>query len=203
MTQEQWKPVVDYEGVYEVSDQGRVRSVDRWVVDRLGKARLCKGRVLRPALNGRGYLIVALWKNGKGKTAQVHRLVAKTFLGPCPSEKIVCHGRGGRLDNRLENLSYGIPSQNNKEDRRRDGTANIGEAHPRAKITEAIAIEILNLKGKMLQADIAKRFGISQQTVSAIQAGRQWPHLHTQGGRAMAAHATRNVIKNRHLPPFL
>jgi hypothetical protein len=189
MTEEQWRPVVGYEGLYEVSDQGRVR-------------RLSSGAI-KASFDRWGYRKVALTMRGETKGKLIHVLVAEAFIGPRGKGKVVCHGPNGQDDNSLGNLYYSTQSENNKEDRRRDGTANMGEAHPCAKITEDIAIEILSLKGKMLQADIAAKFGVSQQTVSAIQVGRKWPHLQTKEGRAMAAHATRNATRKRHLSPFV
>jgi hypothetical protein len=79
---EQWKPVLGYEGLYEVSDQGRVRSVagKRWN----GQAIHCfKGRILRPQSKSR-YLQVTLSKNGKVKSIKIHQLVAEAFLPSCP-----------------------------------------------------------------------------------------------------------------------
>lgn len=182
MVEEQWRPVVGYEGLYEVSDQGRVRS-------------LKTGTVLKQRRDRWGYVKVGLYKENAYKQRLVHILVMAAFVRPKRPGEVTCHGPGGQTDNSLGNLYYSTQSKNNREDKRRDGTANIGDAHPCAKITEEVAIEILNLKGKMLQSKIAAKFGISQQTVSAIQTGRKWPHLQTEEGRAMAAHATRNAVK--------
>jgi hypothetical protein len=190
MTDEKWLPVVGHEGLYEVSDQGRVK-------------KLSKGIVLNQHEDSWGYKRVSLKGDHGYKVRLVHVLVAQSFIGPYQKGKVVCHGPNGQHDNSLANLYYSTQSINTKEDKRRDGTANIGDAHPCAKITEDVAIEILNLKGKMLQADIAAKFSVSQQTVSAIQVGRKWPHLQTEEGRAMATHATRNAVKKRHLSPFL
>ena len=68
MKKEYWKPVVGYEGLYEVSNWGRIKSI------RFGKERILKQHIRC------GYYIVSLWKNGKGKTYSVHRLVAEAFL---------------------------------------------------------------------------------------------------------------------------
>lgn len=190
MAEEQWRPVVGYEGLYEVSDQGRVRNA-------------VKGFVLGRSFDDWGYAKVSLNNRHGWKQRLVHVLVAEAFIGPRRHGLVVCHGPSGQDDNSVSNLYYSTQSKNCKEDKRRDGTANIGDAHPCAKITEEIAIQILELKGKMLQSQIAVKFGISQQTVSAIQVGRKWSHLQTAEGRAMAAHATRNAIKNRHFSPFV
>ena len=117
---EMWKPVVGYEGLYEVSDLGNVRSVDRTVIYKTGQTRHYKGRTLKlkPA---HGYWRVELNQNGKPAFFQVHRLVLAAFVGPLPEGKEVCHNNGNPGDNRLENLRYGTKSEN-QLDRVKHGT---------------------------------------------------------------------------------
>jgi len=119
-----WKDVVGYEGAYQVSNLGRVRSLDRTVkVTNLGERRL-KGRILKQHNYGTNkYLMVVLSKEAKHTNRTVHSLVAASFLGPCPDGCEVLHGLGGKLDNRLRNLKYGTKSEN-QFDRLRDGTQN-------------------------------------------------------------------------------
>lgn len=116
-----WLPVSGYEGAYEVSDRGRVRSVTREVNNGRGRIRVATGRVLSPFLGG-AYVKVRLKVDGVGSTKNVHALVAGAFLGPRPAGMQVCHGNGDPHDNRLENLRYDTASANNY-DKRRHGTA--------------------------------------------------------------------------------
>ena len=119
---EEWRDIAGYEKAYQVSDLGRVRSLDRTVPDRRGYTKRLKGRVLKPANCGASpYQTVILHAEPEPKTCPVHRLVAIAFLGPCPSGHEVCHGPNGKLDNSVPNLSYGTRSQN-QLDRYRDGT---------------------------------------------------------------------------------
>jgi len=120
---ENWKNIKGYEGLYQVSDHGRVRSLDRVVSYRTGGRRNWKGKVRKLSVSTAGYLCVNLYKNGTPKPYSVHRLVALTFLGPCPKGLEVRHGVGGILDNTPKNLQYGTRSENYK-DRIRDGTCN-------------------------------------------------------------------------------
>jgi len=98
---EQWRPVIGYEGLYEVSNAGRVRrsgpSMD-------GKARI--GRILRPAPASHGYPTVVLWRQGRGRTETIHRLVAAAFIGLCPDGHEVNHINGLKDDNDVNNLEY-------------------------------------------------------------------------------------------------
>lgn len=172
MTQEYWLPVVGYEGLYEVSDQGRVRSLPRLRAN----GGVTKERLLRLAMSG-PYLNVSLYVGGKRTGARVHQLVAEAFIGPCPEGLIVLHGTGGKTDNRPENLSYGTYSKNNGEDRRRDGTIPAGESHHKTTLTADDVREIRALRGKITQKEIGARYGLAQTSIGLIQRRLRWAHL--------------------------
>lgn len=125
---EQWRSVADYEGYYQVSDHGRVRSLDRWIetVSRWGgPLRYFKpGRVLQPKMKKKAthaYQNVILSVGAKHDTRQIHRLVLETFRGPCPDGMEGCHDNGDLTDNRLANLRWDTPSAN-AYDRVKHGT---------------------------------------------------------------------------------
>lgn len=126
MQVETWKPVPGYEGYYDVSDQGQVRSVDRDVTCRGGCKRSVKGRVRKLTLATRGdkmvYLTVTLSRESRIACRYVHRLVAEVFLGPCPQDKEVCHGPAGAVNNTISNLRYDTHAAN-ELDKQRDGTS--------------------------------------------------------------------------------
>lgn len=110
---EQWLPVVGWEGLYEVSDMGRVRSLDRQLAD----GRRVRGRVLRPGKAGdKGYQHVNLTYDGKPVTAYIHALVAAAFIGPRPPRQEVCHNDSDTGNNWAINLRYDT-STGNKMDR--------------------------------------------------------------------------------------
>jgi hypothetical protein len=109
-TSETWKPVVGYEGSYEVSDQGRVRSLDRFVITRGGVRKRTKGKTLRTSVMNTGYLQVSL---GRAKTVTVHRLVLEAFVGPAPEGSEACHYPDpDRSNSALSNLRWGTRSDN-------------------------------------------------------------------------------------------
>lgn len=118
---ETWLPVVDWEGFYEVSCHGRVRSIDRKIIRSDGQTRHFKGKMLSPGTNRHGYPVVVLSRPGELRTAKVHRLVLHAFKGESPQGMEACHNNGDRSDARLANLRWDTPS-NNQLDRSAHGT---------------------------------------------------------------------------------
>ena len=108
---EEWRPVVGWEGLYEVSSLGRVRGVTR--KDSQGRTVLGKLKGIAPS--GTGYPTVSLWRSGKDTTRTVHSLVAESFLGPRPEGFDVAHRDGTRTNNRVSNLRYLSRSENLRE----------------------------------------------------------------------------------------
>lgn len=117
MSTEVWKPVCGYEGKYEVSDHGQVRSLDR--LDTAGRP--VRGRIMKASTGSSGYKQVDLSGTGGAATKHVHRLVLEAFVGACPDGMEACHGDGGAVDNRLANLRWDSRSEN-MIDRTRHGT---------------------------------------------------------------------------------
>ena len=121
MIEEIWRPVVGYEGLYEVSSYGRVRSVDRYVKTCYGSYRLHKGKVLSPGIRPDGYLVVSL----QYKMFRVHRLVAQAFIPNPDNLPQVNHKNEVKSDNCVDNLEWCDATYNN----------NYGTARIRAKET--------------------------------------------------------------------
>lgn len=109
---ENWKNVLGFEGLYEVSDLGNVRSVDREVTTSLGTVKRYKGKLLKGCKDKDGYARVRLSKDGVHYDRKIHRLVLQAFIGD--TELLVDHINHIRDDNRLENLRYVDKSENMK-----------------------------------------------------------------------------------------
>ena len=172
--EELWKPVVGFEGSYEVSNMGRVRSLDReWVQEARGGTFYLykrKGQMLKPGPSG-GYPSVVL---GRNNTRLVHRLVAEAFIGPYPEGQEVRHKDGTRANPCLYNLEYGTRSQN-IEDEVRQGTFWARYIR-RRKIpsSEHEAIKTLYETGLYRMKDIAELYGVkSEVTILHIIRGRK------------------------------
>ena len=172
--QELWLPVVGYEGLYEVSDQGRVRSLERTAKVK-GGHRTVPPRTLALARRG-GYRMATLSRDGKQSCASVHRLVAAAFLGPCPLGMIVLHGELGSANNSLANLRYGTQAEN-MADKYRDGTEQTGERHGKSKLTESEVLEIRSRAIDTPLRQLAREYCVSQRAIQWVVKRRCWAHL--------------------------
>lgn len=111
---ETWLPVVGWEGFYEVSDQGQVRSLDRMVA--FGEQqRLARGRILKPGRDLNGVLFVHLSADGRHRVHRVHLLVLEAFVGPRPPKLEGCHWDDDNENNRLDNLRWDTKSANARD----------------------------------------------------------------------------------------
>jgi hypothetical protein len=141
---ENWKPVPGYEGKYEVSDLGKVRSL------KSGEPRL-----LRPGLCSNGYVSVSLER----KTHLVQHIVAQAFIGPRRKDALVLHNNGDRRDNRSSNLRYGTASENNHDT----------TLHERRKLSIESVKSIRALHGDGVpKVELAERFGVSRRQISNV-----------------------------------
>ena len=169
-----WKSVPDFEGTYQVSSEGRIRSCER--ITRHGHRR--KARPMRIKTLKSGYREIGLHKDGCVKQFLVHRLVLSAFVGPCPFGMQSCHGNADRSDNRLENLRWGTPAENTM-DKVRHGTCigPRGELSGTAKLKDGDVRRIFDLRASgCLQREIAGWFGVSRANVSVILSGKRWAH---------------------------
>ncbi|OZC62149.1 hypothetical protein CH267_00990 [Rhodococcus sp. 06-621-2] len=124
MIEERWRSVVGFEGAYEVSDFGNVRSLDRAIVTKAGVTIHRKGAVKRPSPHPDGHIYVRLSKANTPSLRSIHTLMMEAFVGPCPKGQEVLHSNGIGTDNRLPNLRYGTRSEN-AADQVRHGVHNM------------------------------------------------------------------------------
>ncbi|WP_010545222.1 NUMOD4 motif-containing HNH endonuclease [Sphingomonas elodea] len=172
-----WRPVPGWEGYYEASSEGRVRSLDREVRFRNSRGtevrRVLKGRVLKPHKNeGRGgYLSINLSVDGVINHREVHTLVCAAFHGPRPGGMQAAHRDGNPSNCRSDNLRWATPSEN-ALDRVDHGTMQCGERHYAAKLT---ADAVAGIKASNLSlARLADEYGVAPQTISKVRTGRAW-----------------------------
>lgn len=114
MEQEIWKDVLGYEGFYQISNMGSIRSLDRVSIGKNGVKYIRKGRVLKFGMTKFGYYIVVLHKNLNQRTFTVHKLMAINFLNhiPCGHKEVVNHKDFDRLNNKISNLEITSQREN-------------------------------------------------------------------------------------------
>jgi hypothetical protein len=172
-SEEAWKPVVGFEGYYEVSSRGRVRAVFAG-----NHGQYEPGRILRPHISKNGYVRIELNAPGIHPVKRtIHSLVLEAFHGPRPEGKESRHLDGIRSNNGILNLEWGTKRENSK-DQFKHGTRILGESHPMRKLDESTVREMRKLRasGHTYQR-IADRFGVDQSNVALIVKGKAWKHV--------------------------
>lgn len=169
-----WKDIPGYEGYYQVSNCGRVRSLDREVPGCYGTSQIKRGKILKHDVVRSGYHHIRLCKLGIKEGWYVHRLVALAFIGPRRDGMHCAHNDGRPDNNCVENLRYCTPSENNA-DKLRHGTHQAGEFHGRAILNEGQVREIRDAAKRGVRiATLARRYGIGWQTANHIIKGTTW-----------------------------
>ena len=107
-----WRPVKGYEGLYEVSNLGRVKSVERTVFYKDGRTYMHKGQIMTGSDNGKGYRVVSLRTGNKRTDKLIHRLVAEAFIPNPDNKKEIDHINTDKTDNRVENLKWCTRKEN-------------------------------------------------------------------------------------------
>lgn len=181
---EQWKPIPGYEGYYEASTLGVIRSVDR-IVPQGNRTSRQKSKVLKYAMDAKGYPKVALKKLDSFKTFTVHRLIALTFLGERPQGYQINHKSGVKTDNCVYNLEYCTQSENALHSYRtglqkpRKGSLN-GMAILTDQAVKEIREYVANCGKRYYGRDeLAKKYGVSSSHIKDIVSGRRgvWSHV--------------------------
>ena len=161
MAEEIWCTIKGYEGMYEVSDQGRVRSL-----------KFGKERILRPGMDGCGYLQVGLWKNGDRNVFLVHRLVAQSFIPNPDNLPEVNHRDENKENNFVQNLEWCSDKYNTNY-----GTRNqrVSEKNTNGKLSKPVLQftkdgELVGEWKSMM--DVQRNLGYANQHISSCCKGK-------------------------------
>jgi len=169
---EKWKNIFGFDGRYQISNLGRVKSLARErIVGSNGARYISKEKILSP-VESSGYLVVRLYKDGNWKKRRIHRLVAETFLGV--SDLTVNHKNGNKKDNCVENLEW-VTHQENMAHARKyliDISRNSGEGCYKAKLKTKEVLFIRRSKKK--DSVLAKKFGVSRASIWNIRNWKCW-----------------------------
>jgi len=171
--EEIWKDIPGYEGKYQASNMGRVKSMDRYIVRPHPKSKVpteyhIRERILKLTVGAHGYFVVGL---GKENIQKVHVIVADTFLGRRPSGKVIRHLDGNRQNNSIANLCYGTQSENQMD--RYSYGGKMGKLSP----SDVKEIRGLLGEGIMGRKDVADLFGVTRGAVDHICQGRTFAWL--------------------------
>ncbi len=171
-----WKAVVGYEGFYEVSDHGEVRSVDRMVYHPRGGSKLWSGKVLSPGIRKHGRRYVALCKGGVVRHDSIARLMLLAFVGPAEG-RMALHRDDDRSNDTLANLYWGTNVEN-MSDKVKNGNSLKGSKHHKAQVSEAQVIEMRKrMDGGEDYRVVAADYGLSLTATQSIKHRRTWKHL--------------------------
>lgn len=166
MEKEVWKDIPGYEGLYQASNLGRIKSLSKKLWNGHGYF-ISKERILKPGLSRnkeefRRRLMVVLCKDVK-KTWSVHKLIAITFLGEKPEGLIICHNDGNHLNNRADNLRYDSYQENARDVLKHNGTFK----NSKLNIENIINIRKEYNNGIKVK-NIAKKYNVSKKVVYSI-----------------------------------
>lgn len=161
---EKWLAVKGFEGLYEVSNLGRIKSI-----------KYNRERLMKTSHQLNGYVKITLSKDNVQYTSRVHRLVADAFIPRQEGRDYVNHIDGDKDNNAVSNLEWVSVSENNKHAFKLGLKCAKGENNGRAVLTEAQVIEIYQLahSGRRVK-DIAEQYKISRSSVCHIKYGSRW-----------------------------
>lgn len=168
---EEWR-VCPFNENYQVSDFGRLRRAT-FSPNRKSKP----GDIITPRIADNGYAFVGLWSDGKMSRHSVHRLVAYAFIGTPPTvSHEVAHNDGRRANNNLRNLRWATRAENHA-DKKEHGTDQVGARNGNSKLSESQVREILKHPVTTNKSELARKFGVSQVTISRILNREIWKHI--------------------------
>lgn len=174
---ELWKDVAGYEGIYQVSNMGNVKSLDRYVNHSRSKSgkKLSKGKILSKQIDRGGYSTVYFSVSGKGQHKKVHRLVCEAFSGKEDGKTLVNHIDGNKGNNAADNLEW-CTSKYNINHAVDNGLFYIGE---KARDNILKEKEVLEIRSNVVNSytELAKIYGVSKATIADVKKFRSWKWL--------------------------
>ena len=170
-----WKDIKGFEGIYQISDSGEVRSLPRYFKNH-SKLQFLQGRILKPCICGKGYYRVCLCKDGVVHEVYIHRLVAEHYINNTNNCAVVNHIDGNKLNNKVDNLEWLTYSQNNQHAYDTSLKAR-GAGYYNSKLSEQDVREIL-INGKYTTyQNIANKYNVSKATVRDVLNRKTWKYI--------------------------
>lgn len=171
-----WKDISGYEGLYQVSNHGRVKSIKRIVYRKDGKSRVQDERIVRASKNSNGYFVVSLYKGNEREMFRIHRLVAINFVDGWVDGYVVNHIDTDKSNNNSSNLQWCTSSYNNRH-ALVTGTKKV-EKGSLCKNSKLLPDDVLYIRDRIRngdkQSDIARDMKVSASTINSIKFNRNW-----------------------------
>lgn len=176
--EEEWRNVAGYEGHYEVSNLGRIKSMDRILQNKNGKRCRWKARIMTPGKDKCGYEHLSLNLNGKRQPLQVHRIVATAFIPNPENKPQINHIDCRKANNAASNLEWSTHDENIQH-AVKNSLHRRGAENGNAKLTESSVSEMRSKykTGKFSQADLGREYGIAATTICQILSRKRWGHI--------------------------
>ena len=177
---EVWKSIEGFEGFFQISNHGRIRSLDRYVNARNGGKRFEHGRIMKSSINSRKYYILPLRKNGYVKTFRINRLVAIAFIPNPENKPEVNHIDGDKQNNHVKNLEWSTHKENIKH------ALETGLQVPfkgcevgtsKLKNHEVLKIRQLYKTGNYTYKQLSEMFNVSYNTIYSVIKRTSWKHI--------------------------
>lgn len=176
-TMEEWRDIKGYEGYYQVSNYGRVRSLDRRVYSPAHNYITKYGKILSPGINTKGYHQIAINRNGVGKRiSNVSRYVAEAFLPNAENKSQVNHIDGIKSNNKVENLEWTTCSEN-RFHAHRIGLIDCKGNNARYRKLNSFQVRVIRKTKGLYQIELAEIFNVTKSTISDIQKRKSWKHI--------------------------
>lgn len=173
-----WKDIYNFEGAYQISSFGNIRSLDRIITNSFGIDKKYKGMIRKCRVGNKGYLYCNIWNNQTYKTVKPHRLVAIHFIPNPDNKPQVNHKDGNKLNNNVENLEWSTSKENiNHAWENGLAISKVGDNMNGAILKEIDIPIIRELSKSMTQQAIADIFKVNRATIQLVLYGKTWKHV--------------------------
>lgn len=173
--EEIWKDITGFEGLYQVSDLGRIKSLDRITKNYHSGDRYEKGKYLKPGNSHSGYKLIVLHKNGISRTFRLHRIVAQHFIDNHNNKPQINHKDGIKSNNAISNLEW-CTAKENISHAFKNG---LRSGYDRAILSDADVIYIKThyVRLKVTASYFARKFNVSESCIRHIISGKNWSRI--------------------------